>query len=69
MAETQPEYVVALSVPTRDGRIDVAYGDLPASEGEVAALADALAQAIARQGGVAWLGKNAEDDQPQTPDW
>ena len=48
--EAQPEYVVALSVPTRDGRINVPYGDLPDSD---AAVADALVQAIARQGGIA----------------
>ncbi len=51
--EEQPEYVVALSVPTRDGRVNVAYGDLPDSDAAVAALADALVQAIGRQGGVA----------------
>ena len=51
--ETEPEYVVALSVPTRDGRVNVAYGDLPDSEAAVASLADALVQTIARQGGIA----------------
>jgi len=51
--EDQPEYVVALSVPTRDGRVNVPYGDLPDGDAAVAALADALVQAIARQGGVA----------------
>ena len=51
--EDQPEYVVALSVPTRDGRVNVPYGDLPDDDAAVAALADALVQAIARQGGVA----------------
>ncbi|MBX7250920.1 MAG: hypothetical protein K1X50_02980 [Candidatus Promineofilum sp.] len=69
VAETQPEYVVALSVPTRAGRVEVAYGDLPDSEGEVAALADALVQVIARQGGIVLPGNDAEDDRPQTPDW
>ena len=51
--EAQPEYVVALSVPTRDGRVNVPYGDLPDSDAAVSAVADALVQAIARQGGVA----------------
>ena len=53
VAEESPEYVVALSVPTRDGRVDVPYGDLPQSEAAVASLADALVQEIARQGGPA----------------
>ncbi len=64
VAEAQPDYVVALSVPTRDGRIDVAYGDLPDSDGEVAALADALVQAIVRQGGIALPTGDAADDRP-----
>ena len=51
--EAQPEYVVALSVPTRDGRINLPYGDLPDSDAAVSAVADALVQAIARQGGIA----------------
>jgi len=51
--EEQPEYVVALSVPTRDGRVNVPYGDLPDSDAAVDALADAVVQAIARQGGIA----------------
>jgi hypothetical protein len=51
--EAQPEYVVALSVPTRDGRVNVPYGDLPDSDAAVTAVADALVQAIGRQGGVA----------------
>lgn len=58
--EAHPEYVVALSVPTRDGRIDVAYGDLPDDEADVAALADALVREIARQGGIALPGAAAE---------
>lgn len=58
--EARPEYVVALSVPTRDGRIDVAYGDLPDDEADVAALADALVREIARQGGIALPGAAAE---------
>ncbi len=53
MNEEQPEYVVALSVPTRDGRVNVPYGDLPDSDAAVDALADAVVQAIARQGGIA----------------
>ena len=40
-------------MPTRDGRVNVAYGDLPDSEAAVASLADALVQTIARQGGIA----------------
>ena len=51
--EAQPDHVVALSVPTRDGRVNVPYGDLPTSDAAVAALADALVQTIARQGGIA----------------
>jgi hypothetical protein len=51
--EESPDYVVALSVPTRDGRVDVAYGDLPDDESAVLSLADALAREIARQGGIA----------------
>ena len=51
--ETGPEYVVALSVPTRDGRVNVPYGDLPDSDAAVASLADAIVQTVARQGGVA----------------
>jgi hypothetical protein len=51
--EAQAEYVVALSVPTRDGRVNVPYGDLPDSDAAVSAVADALVQAIARQGGIA----------------
>jgi hypothetical protein len=51
--EAQPEYVVALSVPTRDGRVNVPYGDLPDSDAAVTAVAEALVQAIARQGGLA----------------
>ena len=51
--EEGPEYVVALSVPTRDGRVNVPYGDLPDSAAAVASLADAIVQTIARQGGIA----------------
>lgn len=51
--EEGPEYVVALSVPTRDGRVNVPYGDLPDSDAAVASVADAIVQTIARQGGVA----------------
>ena len=51
--EEGPEYVVALSVPTRDGRVNVPYGDLPDSDAAVASLADAIVQTIARQGGIA----------------
>lgn len=53
VAEEAPAYVVALSVPTRDGRVNVPYGDLPESETAVLSLADALVQEIARQGGIA----------------
>jgi hypothetical protein len=53
VAEESPEYVVALSVLTRDGRVDVPYGDLPADESAVLSLADAMVQEIARQGGIA----------------
>jgi hypothetical protein len=53
LAEESPEYVVALSVPTRDGRVDVPYGDLPEGEAAVLSLADALVREIARQGGIA----------------
>lgn len=51
--EGTDEHVVALSVPTRDGRINVSYGDLPASDRTLMALAEALVQEIARQGGLA----------------
>ncbi|MCW5846615.1 MAG: hypothetical protein KIS95_05255 [Anaerolineae bacterium] len=51
------DHVVALSVPTRDGRVDVPYGDLPAGDKALLALAEALVQEIARQGGLAhWSG-------------
>ncbi len=51
------DHIVALSVPTRDGRVDVAYGDLPAGDKALLALAEALVQEIARQGGLAhWAG-------------
>jgi len=53
VAEEEPEYVVALSVPTRDGRVNVPYGDLPESDTALLSLADALIREIARQGGVA----------------
>lgn len=66
VAETPAEYVVALSVPTRDGRVDVPYGDLPESDAGVAALADALVQTIARQGGVA-LPTTAPGDRSPVP--
>lgn len=51
--EGADEYVVALSVPTRDGRVNVPYGDLPASDKALLALAEALVQEVARQGGLA----------------
>jgi len=51
--EGTDEHVVALSVPTRDGRVNVSYGDLPASDRALMALAEALVQEIARQGGLA----------------
>lgn len=46
-------HVVALSVPTRDGRINVPYGDLPADDKALLAMVEALVQEIARQGGIA----------------
>ncbi|MBP6786900.1 MAG: hypothetical protein KA170_04875 [Candidatus Promineofilum sp.] len=51
--EQEADHVVALSVPTRDGRVDVPFGDLPASDKALLALAEALVQEIARQGGLA----------------
>ncbi|MFO7661337.1 MAG: hypothetical protein R6X18_01965 [Chloroflexota bacterium] len=57
--EDQPDYVVALSVPTRDGRVNVAYGDLPSDDADVMALADAVVREIARQGGPGLI--SAED--------
>ena len=51
--EQAADHVVALSVPTRDGRIDVPFGDLPASDKALLALAEALVQEVARQGGLA----------------
>lgn len=44
---------VALSVPTRDGRVTVPYGALPADDEALLALAEALVREIARQGGMA----------------
>lgn len=61
VAEEGPEYVVALSVPTRDGRVNVPYGDLPDDEGALMALADAVAREIARQGGVVLPGDRGEE--------
>ena len=55
----EPDHVVALSVPTRDGRVNVPYGDLPADDKALLALAEALVQEIARQGGIAPPGENA----------
>jgi len=51
--EGEQEHVVALSVPTRDGRVNVPFGDLPADDKTLLALAEALVREIARQGGVA----------------
>ena len=51
--EEAADHVVALSVPTRDGRVNVPYGDLPAGDKALLALAEALVQEIARQGGLA----------------
>ena len=51
--EQAADHVVALSVPTRDGRVDVPFGDLPASDKALLALAEALVQEVARQGGLA----------------
>jgi hypothetical protein len=53
VAEEPADYVVALSVSTRDGRVNVPYGDLPEDEAAVLSLADALVREIARQGGLA----------------
>lgn len=47
------DYVVALSVPTRAGRVNVPFGDLPADDKALLTLADALVKEIARQGGLA----------------
>lgn len=47
------EHVVALSVPTRDGRVNVSYGDLPADDKALLALAEAVVREIVRQGGAA----------------
>ena len=52
-------HVFALSVPTRDGRVNVPYGDLPADDKALLALAEALVQEIARQGGLAPPEKRA----------
>ena len=49
----RPEHAMALSVPTRDGRVNVPYGDLPLDDAALLALAEALVQQIARQGGIA----------------
>lgn len=46
-------HVAALSVPTRDGRVTVPNGDLPADDEALLALAEALVREIARQGGMA----------------
>lgn len=46
-------HVAALSVPTRDGRVTVPNGDLPADDEALLALAEALVREIARQGGAA----------------
>jgi hypothetical protein len=53
------DHVVALSVPTRDGRVNVPYGDLPADDKALLALAEALVREIARQGGLAPPGETA----------
>ena len=52
-------HVIALSVPTRDGRVNVPYGDLPTDDKALLALAEALVQEIARQGGLAPPEKRA----------
>ena len=46
-------------MPTRDGRVNVPYGDLPADDKALLALAEALVQEIARQGGLAPPEKRA----------
>ena len=46
-------HMVALSVPTRDGRVDLPYGDLPLDDKGLRALTEALVSEIVRQGGVA----------------
>jgi hypothetical protein len=60
VSEDEPEYIVALSVPTRDGRVNVAYGDLPSDDADVLALADAVVREIGRQGGPGWF-RNGDD--------
>lgn len=59
VSEEEPDYVVALSVPTQKGRVNVPYGDLPADEADVMALAAALVREIARQGGPGRGGDSA----------
>jgi hypothetical protein len=53
------DHTVALSVPTRDGRVDLAYGDLPQDDKGFQALAEALVREIIRQGGVDHRGDHA----------
>lgn len=45
------EHLVALSVPTRDGRVNVSYGDLPHDDQAVLAMVEAMLREIVRQGG------------------
>lgn len=55
------DHVVALSVPTLAGRVDVPYGDLPLDDKTLLTLAEALVKEIARQGGVAnWRAPRPE---------
>jgi hypothetical protein len=51
VAERRSDYVVALSVLCRDGRVDVAYADLPEDNEGVLSLADAVAAEVSRRGG------------------
>lgn len=50
--EGDGEHLVALSVPTRDGRVNVSYGDLPSDDQALMAMAEALVREIVRQGGL-----------------
>ncbi|HQF71689.1 MAG TPA: AMP-binding protein [Promineifilum sp.] len=53
--------------PAMVGERRINFAELEASTARVAS---ALQAAGLQKGDrIAWLGKNAEDDQPQTPDW
>ncbi len=49
--ENAGDYVVALSVPTVAGRVNVTYGDLPSDEKGLRTLVEAVVKEVARQGG------------------